>query len=212
MIREATVEFIGSGAGNILGYAAKQMFVLHAVDSVGKELQTHVSAVAKKFFGSWAGSALGFQAGIVLAVPVTSLVGDLLWACISNGVRSACIVSARLCGVIEGSSASITLKQVIIRVTAVSFAYLVKVFIVNSGVSTVQSALQLIFRQALPLLAQNSAMPSFLLSPVLSLSASVLAAPVTILIADLAGIILQESLIRSLSFCAREPQCACPNE
>jgi len=188
---DVAVAFIGVGTGNILGYIAKQSFIVHGIQTVRQELDRVITEVASRYFGSWTGATIGFQAALMLAMPVASMIGDLVWTCVAEGVNSTILIAAETIGCIRKTSEKLSaLVLIALRVVAATIAYFCKCLICNFGMPYVQITLEYI----LPWITHNPCLPQWAYSLLITVEATTLTPQVTILIADLFAVIFREAL------------------
>jgi hypothetical protein len=191
MALEPVISCIASVAGNVVGFSAKQMVIVRGIGVIRDEIHRIVASIAEQHFGSWIGNAIGFQAGLSLALPVTCFIGDLIWTCISEAVHSIIVLSAEVLGIIKRRSGwLINPLMTAVRVAAVAIGYFVKCLVCNYAMPFVEASLDTIFRRVLPVLIENNLAVN-VLTPLVSAGATILTPTITILAADIIGMLVQ---------------------
>ncbi len=195
MISSTPVTVFGLVAGNIAGFLAKQYVLINGLETVRRTIDQIVSKTAKEQFGTWVGTIFGHQAGLVLALPVTSFIGDVVWGCVTEVIHSTITCSARTFGVIKPCMERLSTAVLIaIRVCTAMIAYGVKALILQFSYPYVQVFLEIMLPKVLPALCRYSFF-QFYLKPFLTFSAvMVLTTPAALILADICGLIVQELL------------------
>lgn len=195
MISSAPVTVFGLVVGNITGFIAKQYVLINGLDKIQQTIDTIISGIAKEQFGTWIGTIFGHQAGAVLALPVTSFIGDIVWGCVTEIIHSTITCTARTIGLIQPAVDTVSSAALIaIRVVASMIAYTVKSLILQYSVPYVKVFLEVVLPKIIPALCRYSFF-QFYLQPYFAFSAAVvLTTPATLLLADICGIIVLELL------------------
>ncbi len=188
---ETAVSCVATIAGNILGFSAKQVLIVHGMATIRDEIRQVVASVAEQHFGSWVSGAIGFQASLMLALPVASFIGDLVWTCISEAVNSIITITAEILGIIKRRSGWLVTSLITaVRVAAVAIGYFVKCLVCNYAMPFVEEALGSIFRTTLPYLIESHVALN-IFTPLLAAGATVCTPTVTIIAADIIGFVVQ---------------------
>lgn len=188
---EAVVSCVAAVSGNILGFSAKQLVIVRGIATIRDEICKIVSSVAEQYFASWISAAIGFQASLSLALPVTSFIGDLVWTCISEAVNSIITIGAEVLGIIKRRTGWLVTPLITaVRVAAVALGYFVKSLVCNYAMPFVEACLDSIFRTALPYLINNHLAVN-ILTPLVAVGATICTPTVTILVADMIGFAVQ---------------------
>lgn len=195
MISSTPITFLGIVTGNITGFVAKQYVLINGLETIRRNIDEIVSSVAKEQFGSWVGTIFGHQASLVLALPVASFIGDVVWSCVSEVIHSTISCSARTIGLIKPCAKTLSSAVLVaIRVFAALISYTVKAIILQYSLPYVHVFLESVLPKILPALCRYSFF-QFYLQPFFTFSAAmVLTTPATLLLADICGIIVQEIL------------------
>lgn len=193
MISSAPITIIGSLVGNVTGFVAKQYVLIKGLEPVRKAIDEAVTTVAKQHFGAWAGTIFGHQAGLVLALPAASFIGDIVWACVSEVIQATVSCTARTTGLIKGTFSNLSAAALVaIRVFASLISFSVKALIFQYAFPHVKLFLEIILPRLLPALCRYSLF-KFYLQPFFTFGAVVvLTTPAVLLLADICGIIVQE--------------------
>jgi hypothetical protein len=188
---EPVISSIATVTGNILGFSAKQTVIVRGIASVRDEIHRLVASAVEPYFGSWIGSAIGFQASLTLGLPVTSFIGDIVWTCISEAVHSIITIAAEVLGIIKRRTGWLaTPLMTAVRVAAIALGYFVKCLVCNYAMPFVEASLDTIFRKTLQFLIENY-LAIHILTPLVSAGATMFTPTVTILAADIIGFAVQ---------------------
>lgn len=193
MISSTPVTILGATLGNVSGFLAKQYVLIQGLEPIRKTIDEAVSKVAKEHFGVWAGTIFGHQAGLVLALPAASFIGDVVWACVSEVIQATLTCTARATGLIKGSFSNLSAATLLaVRVFASMIAYTVKALIFQYSFPYVKIFLEIVLPKILPALCKYSLF-KFYLQPFFTFGAvMVLTTPAVLLLADICGIFVQE--------------------
>jgi hypothetical protein len=194
MERRTVVTGFGRGVGAIFGYAAKQAVVIHGLEPIRKEIERFVAEVAKEKFGAWVGSAVAYKASLMLQMPVISLIGDLVRACVSQVVLSSVTVTATVTGLIPYEEPWASRSVIIaVRVFTASCGYFVKCGVMQMIMPAVKTTLEKVLKVVMPLIYKGILARPFLPQMTSSVAIS-LTPPVAFVCADLIGFAFEEAL------------------
>ena len=176
--------------------------LVKGLESVRKTIDESVTIVAKQYFGGWAGTLFGHQAGAILALPMTSFIGDVVWGCIKEVIHSTVVCTARTTGLIKPAVSKVSAAIFIaIRVVASLLSYGIKALVFQYATPSVKIFLEMVLPRLLPRLCQYPLF-AFYLQPFFTFGAlMVLTTPAVLLLADICGILVQELICYACMKC-----------
>jgi len=176
-----TQEVISNGAG----FIAKQLFCYQGIAPVRHHLASLVSEVAKCQLGILAASVLGAEAGTLLAVAVTCLVGDMIYYTVREIVL-AIIMVARYIITKKIELPTIPLmKDMMYRVVSYATYFFSNIAFCDISMGAVRSVLTFAFTK---IMRPQSSLFSFGFAQVAM--AHVLTPPVTFFLGEIVGTIV----------------------
>lgn len=196
MSLSTSITVLGFFSGNICGFLAKQYVLINGLEVIRKTVDEVVSEVAKRRFGMWLGTIFGFQASLVLALPVASFIGDIVWACVCEVVQSTIFCTAKVTGIMKQSTERISSAVYLsLRVFASIVSFSAKALIQRYAFPYVSTFIEASLPKLLPLFSKYAFL-RFYLKPFLSLGgAMVLTTPAILLLGDIVGLLIQGILI-----------------
>lgn len=192
------ITVLGCISGNICGFVAKQYVLINGLDVIRKTIDDVISEVARRRFGMWIGTIFGFQASLVLALPVASFIGDIVWACVCETVQSTFLCAAKVTGIMKQSTTKISaVVYLSLRVFASVVAFSCKALVQRYAFPYVSMFIEAFLPKFLPLLSRYAFL-RFYLKPFLSFGGTmVLTTPAVLLLADIIGLFVQGILLYS---------------
>ena len=181
---------ITSGSvGCIAAFMANQVFSYHCLTPVREQLQNIISKVARDNFGTLVGNIIGREGGILLSVPVTCLLADIVgYAAYETVMAVVHVVNVVF---FNGKAAPMTpfFQELGLRTARLATYFFAKSYFCNFCMPLVKVGIELALRHLVVL--SSVALPLGLLAcPV----AIIITPPLTFLIGDIVGIIAGEAV------------------
>ena len=197
---EAALSRFGAITGAVAGYVAKQVFIVYELNVVREELSQCVTAVALRYFGSFAAQALGYVVGVSLALPVANFIGDIIWTSISEGVRAMTFLLGRSFGLYkEVPSWMTTILKLAARIVSVAIGYFTKSLVVCYGMPYSNQTVLKIATVITPTLCSSS-WGNVVLTPISFLLATSCAPTLTVVLADITSFAVQSILYAAAEY------------
>jgi len=174
-------------AGCIAAFVAKQVFSYHCLEPVRLQLQELISKVASNNFGTFVGNIIGREGGILLSMPVTCLLADIVGAAAYETVMTVVhVVNVVFFGA-KVEPMTPFFRELGLRTARFATYFFAKSYFCNFCMPLVKLGVEFALRHIVVLSA--TALPlGFLACP----AAIVLTPPLTFLIGDIVGIIAGE--------------------
>ena len=99
MALHAAVSCTAAAIGDVFGFMAARWIHTTGIIGVRRELDSYITTLAREKLGDWTAQSIGFQCSLVLANPVSSMLGSLVWTCISEAVQSGLLLIAGVIGI-----------------------------------------------------------------------------------------------------------------
>lgn len=157
MCIQAAVSCTAAAIGDVFGFIASRWILTSGIAAVRTELDSCISTLARERLGEWVGRSIGFQCSLVLANPVASLIGSLVWTCISDAVQSFIRLFAEIIGLIRQKGG--TLRSLIltgVRVSCTVVGFFIKRTIINYAVPVSIVSAEVAVKTVLPYLATHT--------------------------------------------------------
>ena len=177
----------------VAGFIAKQTFTYHCLSTVRLQLQELVGKVATNHFGKFVGILIGHEAGILLAIPVTSILADMVASAVKESVKAVIrLVNFFLFGIEEKCQTPL-FREIVLQVASLATCIFAKSYFCNFCMPLVKIGIELSLKHtillSIPLIPVGFAASSF---------AILLAPPITLLVGDIIGFIAGEATYQFL--------------
>lgn len=184
MISQSTYALATGCVGNTAGFSLKQVFVYYALEPVRLEIDKIVTKIASRQFHAWIASFIGYQAGLLLSIPVVTFLGDLVWSAAKECISAISLRCAESFHLFQRKARQLPfIVTLALRTAAAASGYFIKCLFSHYAMPYVRSTLELLLPYISPILSNW-----FLLSA----SALILTPPVTFFIGDLLAFLFQE--------------------
>jgi hypothetical protein len=188
MITPTTISVFGSALGNILGFAAKQPFILKGMAAVKEELERCVSSVVLR--NPHSPLAPVEKTVEALTIPITCVIGDVVWTCVAHATLSLAMLIGRVTGVVADKFQNSFASRTVIGVVSSTLGYIWKYVMAVWAQPITKIALERLC------LVSAALFPASLIA---------YAPAITIIVADITGFILTEAIYHiSLRFFSKK--------
>lgn len=184
----------GSALGSVTGFVSKQAFSYHFLPSIKDRLRDFITQIALDRLGGFAASIIGRELAMVLSIPVTQFIADLVYGAVKTTVEAIVALASRLLFpqkdvLIAKGLPNFVSNIVAVMKKVVSFAtfFFSRAYFCHFGMPFIHDASVFLLQRCITVPAFLPFVPSFVVPSIAGLVALSIAPPVTFFLGDLVG-------------------------